>query len=161
MSSPFSAAVEALHRPLALAAEDPAAVPDLESAVREAASRLRALAVPADLRKALAALERGFRSPLEPEARAAAVERALATIAPWREPGFVDDALARPVSSLPGVGPKRADSLARRGIANVAHLLFHLPSRFDDRRALSRIADLAVGQRATFVGRAHSGRAGT
>jgi ATP-dependent DNA helicase RecG len=54
---------------------------------------------------------------------------------------------------LPGVGAKRAEVLARRGLRTVEDLLFHLPSRYDDRRALVPIESLEVGRRATFVGR--------
>jgi ATP-dependent DNA helicase RecG len=43
--------------------------------------------------------------------------------------------------------------LARRGVRAISDLLFHLPSRYDDRRSLAKVADLSVGQRATFVGR--------
>lgn len=156
MSSPFARAIEALHGPLAFAAADGRhleRVRDLETSVHGAARAALALAVPPDVRKGLQAIEREFRAPLADEARAAAVHRALALVDPWTEPAFADAALARPVSSLPGVGARRAESLARRGIRSVAHLLFHLPTRFDDRRALTRIDDLEVGRRVTFVGR--------
>jgi ATP-dependent DNA helicase RecG len=157
MSSPFARAVDALRRPLAFAAADQwrglDRVRELEATVRHAARAARSLAVPPDVRQALQRIERDFCGPLEREARMAAGERALAVVEIWADPAFVDAALSRPVASLPGVGPKRADALSRRGIRSVAHLLFHLPSRFDDRRALARIADLEVGRRATFVGR--------
>ena len=50
------------------------------------------------------------------------------------------------------MGPRRAQQLAQRGLRSIADLLFHLPSRYDDRRAQQRIADLEVGRRATFSG---------
>jgi len=164
MSSPFARAVDALHGLLArAAAADVAAlepIPELAAAVRRAAADARSLAVPADVRKALAGLERSFEAPLEREAAVAAVRRGLALVRPWTDPAWADAALARPVSSLPGVGPKRAETLARRGLKSVAHLLFHLPTRFDDRRELCRIQDLEVGRRATFVARVQATEAG-
>jgi ATP-dependent DNA helicase RecG len=51
------------------------------------------------------------------------------------------------------VGPKRAEALERRGLRTLEDLLFHLPARYDDRRALSPVGDLEVGRRATFVAR--------
>jgi len=173
MGSPFASAVRSLREALAAAAGDaePRAAEAPESgaarevhaeaeperdaggalAVAEAAAAAGRLAVPPDLRKTLGAMERAFRAP-DVDARALA-ERGLERTAPWLEPGFADELLARPVSSVPGVGPRRAESLARRGLETVAHLLFHLPTRYDDRRSLARVDELAVGRRATFVAR--------
>ena len=157
MPSPFARAVARLHQPLEFAARDDQAqidrVKDLEDTVREAAAEIRRLAVPADLRKTAEAIERAFSRPREGADRRKAVAGALERIAPWAAPGFADEVLSRPVSVIPGVGPSRADALARRGIRTVAHLLFHLPTRFDDRRALAPVGELQVGHRATFVGR--------
>jgi ATP-dependent DNA helicase RecG len=43
------------------------------------------------------------------------------------------------------VGPQRALQLAAAGMFTVEDLLYHLPSRYEDRRALGRIVDLAPG----------------
>jgi ATP-dependent DNA helicase RecG len=55
------------------------------------------------------------------------------------------------VTALVGIGPKRAATLEKRGLASITDLLFRLPSRYDDRRSLVRITDLEVGRRATFA----------
>ena len=60
---------------------------------------------------------------------------------------------AQPVESLRGVGPKRAPSSARFGLATVEDLLYHLPFRYEDRRALHAArARCALGDEATTVG---------
>src|SRR5262245_48740692 len=46
---------------------------------------------------------------------------------------------------LRGVGPRRAERLAAQGLLTVEDLLYHLPFRYEDRRAFARIADLAPG----------------
>jgi len=154
-SSPFALALDAVLGPLRFAAREGVAerVRGLEERVREAAAAARGLAVPLDLRQALARVEALFASPLAASARDAAIRAALARLAPFAEPAWAEEALARPVGALPGIGPRRAEALARRGLARVADLLFHLPSRYDDRRRLSRVGELEVGRRVTFVAR--------
>jgi len=151
MASPFTNAARGLCEALRRAEGEAAGGREAAGAVAAAAGRAARLAVPPDLRKTLAAVERAFADPEADLGRL--VPRALAKVGPWAEPGFADEALARPVSQIPGVGPRRAEALARRGLRSVAHLLFHLPTRYDDRRALSRVEDLEVGRRATFVAR--------
>jgi ATP-dependent DNA helicase RecG len=155
-STPFQEALEAIAKPLEFAAAEGFArlerVRDLEKSVAAAAARARALAVPPDVARTLARVEEAFAKPLEPGARRGAVERALAWLAPLRDPGFADAAIARPLAGLAGIGPKRAQQLAQRGLRSIADLLFHLPSRYDDRRAQQRIGDLEVGRRASFAG---------
>jgi len=46
---------------------------------------------------------------------------------------------------LRGVGPRRADGLARHDLDTVEDLLYVLPSRYDDRRSYARIVDLMPG----------------
>jgi ATP-dependent DNA helicase RecG len=105
--------------------------------VREHADLLRrAHALLPVLREAAAAL------PLWDEyhpTTAASVEPALA-------------ALAQPAQFARGVGPKRAADLARFGLASVEDLLYHLPFRYEDRRALIPLRDLRVGEEATTSG---------
>ncbi|HUT54566.1 MAG TPA: ATP-dependent DNA helicase RecG [bacterium] len=48
-----------------------------------------------------------------------------------------------------GVGPWVAEKLARLGVLTVEDLLYHLPSRYEDRRDLVKIRDTVVGKRAT------------
>ena len=57
-----------------------------------------------------------------------------------------------PVGVLPGVGPKIASFFERKGIFNVADLLYTLPARYDDRRLVSPIQSLAPGRPATVRG---------
>ncbi len=60
--------------------------------------------------------------------------------------------LSRPVQFLKGVGPQRASDLKRMGIETVEDLLYHLPFRYEDRRRVTPIRALSVGQTATVVG---------
>jgi ATP-dependent DNA helicase RecG len=156
-ASPFESALAGVLRPLEFAARDDFAhvdrVQGLPRAVAAAAERALALAIPDDAREIIAAAARELAEPIAQGALPAAVRRALARLAPLAAPGYAEKALARSPAVLPGVGPKRAEALAKRGLASIADLLFHLPARWDDRRSLARIADLEVGRRATFVGR--------
>jgi ATP-dependent DNA helicase RecG len=57
-----------------------------------------------------------------------------------------------PVADLQGVGPKRAAAMAERGILTLRDLVFHLPSRYQDWRGLTRLAELAPGATVTVAG---------
>jgi len=57
------------------------------------------------------------------------------------------------VTVLHGVGPERAAQLANLGIHTVNDLLLHRPRRYEDRRQLRAISDLAVGEPAITRGR--------
>ena len=151
---PFQSALDALLNPLGFVARTGNAelVSDFDATVHAAAERLREFAVPSDVREALGRVAARFKEPLEPEARRAAVADALEWLAPLRHEDFPDQALARSVATLPGVGPKRAETLSKRGLGKMVDLLFHLPSRYDDRRVLQKIGELKVGTRGTFVG---------
>ena len=153
---PFQAALEALLGPLRFAAADDFAridrVRDLEATVAQAASRVAAMEIPDEAREAARAVAGRFAAPLAGDARREAVREALATLAPFAAPDYPDQALARSVATLPGVGPKRAQMLSRRGLGRLLDLLFHLPTRYEDRRVLQPIGALQVGTRATFVG---------
>ena len=60
--------------------------------------------------------------------------------------------LARPVTTLYGVGPERAAQLARLEIRTVEDLLLHRPRRYEDRRQFLPIAQLQLGEPATTRG---------
>jgi ATP-dependent DNA helicase RecG len=60
---------------------------------------------------------------------------------------------ARPVSSLPGVGPALAATLERLGLLTLQDLWFHLPLRYEDRTRLTAIRDLRAGDSAQVEGR--------
>ena len=64
--------------------------------------------------------------------------------------------LDRPVQFLTGVGPKRADALARMGIVSARELLYHIPRRYDDASTITPIANLEVGLEVTVIGRVRS-----
>ena len=51
--------------------------------------------------------------------------------------------LETPVSALPGVGPKREAALRDLGVATIGDLLWHVPTRYEDRRTVVPIADIA------------------
>ena len=46
---------------------------------------------------------------------------------------------------LKGIGPRRAGPLASAGLVTVEDLLYHLPFRYEDRRAFASIAELSEG----------------
>ncbi len=56
-----------------------------------------------------------------------------------------------PVSVLPGVGAKTVEGFSRLGINSVLELLYHLPRRHLDRRSLTPLANLQVGQVANVM----------
>ena len=62
-------------------------------------------------------------------------------------------ALTSSVKYLKGVGPRRAEALARLGIRSAGDLLYHAPHRYLDATALTPLARAQVGQDATCVGR--------
>ena len=43
---------------------------------------------------------------------------------------------------IKGIGPKRAEAFARLGIENTGQLLNYFPFRYEDRRNISKIADI-------------------
>ena len=59
----------------------------------------------------------------------------------------------RDVRLLKGVGPKRAELLARMGIAKVRDLLYALPTRVEDRTRVTRLADVRPGGKVLVAGR--------
>ncbi len=61
--------------------------------------------------------------------------------------------LDTPVTYLKGVGPARADALARLGIHVARDLLLHVPHRYEDASTVSHIAELEPGMEGTVVGR--------
>jgi ATP-dependent DNA helicase RecG len=57
------------------------------------------------------------------------------------------------VQYLKGVGPKRAEALARLGIKSVGDLLYHAPHRYLDATTVTPLAAAHVGEEVTCVGR--------
>ena len=156
-TTPFAAALRAVAAPLEFAAASDFAradrVRDFEATVRAAAERAAALAVPPEARGLLEAVRARFAEPFaDSAARSKAIADSLRDLAPLRDAGYADRAIARAVATLPGVGAKRAQRLAQRGLRTISDLLFHLPTRYDDRRDPKTIGALQVGERGTFVG---------
>lgn len=71
---------------------------------------------------------------------------------------MADELAVLPVSSLKGVGPKLAATLAELHIDTVLDLLFHLPLRYEDRTRITPLANLAMGDRVLIEGEIHSGQ---
>ena len=63
-----------------------------------------------------------------------------------------DQGLQRPVQYLKGVGPRRAEDLARLGIGTVEDLLLHFPRGYLDLGDRVPLVGLVPGQRATVSG---------
>jgi ATP-dependent DNA helicase RecG len=156
-ASPFQAAIEALLRPLEFVARNGFAhrqrVRDLEASVETAASAAAGLAIPRDARERIERVAADFRKPMDAPGLERTVERALELLRPLSEPGWCKAALARSPDALSGIGPRTAERLAGRGLRSITDLLFHLPTRWDDRRTLRSVGDLEVGRHATFVAR--------
>ncbi|MBL9003017.1 MAG: DEAD/DEAH box helicase [Myxococcales bacterium] len=56
------------------------------------------------------------------------------------------DPLSRSLVGLPGVGPRTAERLAARGLVRVVDILYFLPRRWEDLRALKPVGALQEGQ---------------
>ena len=150
-TAPGQVAIEAVARPLEFAARDDFAhvdrVKDLEKSVSESARVAAEAAIPKPAKDALRAVRDAFAKPLSAAELRPAIEKALACLAPFLAPDYPEQALADGPERLPGLGPKRAETLVRRGLHTVADLLFYLPARYDDRRTLQSVGGLEVGRR--------------
>ncbi|MGH7445188.1 MAG: DEAD/DEAH box helicase, partial [Longimicrobiales bacterium] len=60
--------------------------------------------------------------------------------------------LDQPAQFLKGVGPRRAEQLARLDIRKARDLLFHVPRRYEDASTVARIGSVEIGQDATVIG---------
>ena len=60
--------------------------------------------------------------------------------------------LDRPVQFLKGVGPKRAEMLARLGINYARDLLYHTPRRYEDASTVTQVKEALVGMDVTLIG---------
>ena len=60
--------------------------------------------------------------------------------------------LKKSVQYVKGVGPRRAEQLARLGIETVEDLLYHIPFRYQDRREIKQIRDLQIGDETAITG---------
>jgi ATP-dependent DNA helicase RecG len=73
--------------------------------------------------------------------------------APRPAPGrtTLADLRSRPVTELPGVGPRIEASLGDLGVASLADMVSHFPSRHEDLSNVKKISELRVGEKATVV----------
>ena len=62
-------------------------------------------------------------------------------------------ALDTPVAYLKGVGPVRAEALARLGIRVAGDLLFHVPHRYEDASTVTPMNKVSVGDDVTVLGK--------
>jgi ATP-dependent DNA helicase RecG len=67
--------------------------------------------------------------------------------------------LSTPIKYLKGVGPARATQLETKGIFTVEDLLLYPPFRYEDRRNLKPISQLAPGEMATVIAEVRTARA--
>jgi ATP-dependent DNA helicase RecG len=65
-------------------------------------------------------------------------------------------ALSAPLTTVPGIGPKSAHTLARLGLETLEDLLWYLPRRYDDYSQLKTIHRLWYGEDVTVIGTVES-----
>lgn len=68
-----------------------------------------------------------------------------------REEARVQAAMAAPLTTIPGIGPKSAKTLKKLGLETLSDLLWHLPHRYDDYSQLQTINRLFFGQDVTII----------
>jgi ATP-dependent DNA helicase RecG len=68
------------------------------------------------------------------------------------------DLRSRPVTELPGVGPRIQAALRDLGVSSLADMVSHFPSRHEDLSNVKKISELRVGEKATVVARVVSTR---
>jgi ATP-dependent DNA helicase RecG len=73
--------------------------------------------------------------------------------------GMRPAALAAPLESLSGIGPKTAAAAREAGIETLGDLLRRAPHAYRDRAALGRLADLKIGEESTVEVEVRSARA--
>ncbi len=72
-----------------------------------------------------------------------AVDASIAEVEAWLA------VASSPTSAVPGVGPARARELERFELPTVEDLLYHLPFRYEDRRARRLVREMVPGESAT------------
>jgi ATP-dependent DNA helicase RecG len=131
--------------------EGVASRPDIEEAAAKGLDELLGRALPKELHQRLEKIRKKLRARKPGAPRRDLGREILELVDPLGQAGWSDELLARSLAALPGVGPKRAEGFARRGLERVSDLLFWLPSRYEDRRRVLGVGDLEVGRAATFL----------
>ncbi len=169
MDRELATRVEALRRPLELAAADGFAgvrkIAGLGIALRAACDGLIAKAPSEALAQWRGVLDRWEQLPDYEQAQEVAKGMRLIARFPRASTSTSTstsvDPMAAPTHTLPGIGPAFARALAEKGLETVEDLLWCLPRRYDDvrdARPLAEVAAMEEGQRATFVAQVASSR---
>ena len=66
--------------------------------------------------------------------------------------------LSTPLQFVKGIGPARAEMLAAKGLRTISDLLYYAPFRYEDRRNIKSIAELAPGEKAVVMARVDSAK---
>jgi ATP-dependent DNA helicase RecG len=69
--------------------------------------------------------------------------------------------LATPLQFVKGIGPARAQMLTAKGLETVSDLLYYAPFRYEDRRNVKAIRELAPGEKAAVLARVGSAKLST
>jgi ATP-dependent DNA helicase RecG len=131
--------------------EAPAPAESVRQAAQVGLERLSERRLPVELSKRLERLTRRLAACREGQPRADLGRELEELVDPLLRAGWAETLLGRSLAALPGIGPKRAEGLARRGLERVSDLLFWLPVRYEDRRSVVGVDALEVGRPATFV----------
>jgi ATP-dependent DNA helicase RecG len=74
-------------------------------------------------------------------------EELLAAPLRWPRP----DALERPLTTLPGIGPRLAEAAAEAGMRTIGDLLLRVPHAYRDRSEVRPLGQLKLGEQATIL----------
>lgn len=66
--------------------------------------------------------------------------------------------LSTPLQFVKGIGPARAEMLGAKGLRTISDLLYYAPFRYEDRRNIKAIAELAPGEKAVVMARVDSAK---
>lgn len=124
---------------------------EAEEAASRSLARILGRPLPKDLRSRLVRLQKRLAARRADKPRVDLGREILELIEPLGRAGWTDELLSQSLAGLPGVGAKKSEGFARRGLERVSDLLFMLPTRYEDRRRVSGVGDIKVGQSATFV----------
>jgi len=123
----------------------------LEEAVTSGLARLVSRPLPREMRKRLGRLEKRLAARRPGEPRRELGRELEELVDPLLRADWAESLLSQSLAALPGVGEKRAEGFARRGLERISDLLFWLPIRYEDRRRVVSVDALEVGHGATFV----------